>query len=40
MAEQAKGKKIRDIDDALKAYEKYRNNFNKKMNSAGLLSRR
>ncbi len=33
LAEQAKGKKIRDIDDALKAYEKYRNNFNKKMNS-------
>ncbi|OBU13492.1 hypothetical protein AYY18_01795 [Morganella psychrotolerans] len=33
LAEQAKGKKIRNADDALKAYEKHKANINKKINS-------
>ncbi|WP_413482251.1 colicin-like pore-forming protein [Morganella psychrotolerans] len=33
LADQAKGKKIRNADDALKAYEKHKANINKKINS-------
>ncbi|MEQ4923687.1 colicin-like pore-forming protein [Proteus hauseri] len=34
LAEQAKGKTIRNADDAAKAYEKYRANINKRINAA------
>lgn len=33
LASQVKGKKIRSVEDALKAYDKYRNNLNKKINA-------
>lgn len=33
MAGQAKGKKIRNVEEALKTYEKYRADINKKINA-------
>lgn len=33
LADQAKGKKIRNVEDALKSYEKYKANINKKINA-------
>ncbi|SPZ23941.1 Colicin-Ia [Providencia rettgeri] len=33
MAEQAKGKKIRNVEDALKAYNKYSNNISRKIDA-------
>ena len=33
LADQAKGKKIRNVEDALKSYEKHKANINKKINA-------
>lgn len=33
LADQAKGKKVRNVEDALKSYEKYKTNINKKINA-------